>query len=65
MRNANRIRPFMAKLERLWEKNPDLRFWQVICLILATYGCEGSVDPFYWEEDKWEKLIDKCMEYLK
>ena len=62
MRNVNRIKSFMAKLERLWEKNPDLRFWQVICLILATYGCEGSVDPFYWEEEKWIEQMKKTLE---
>ena len=56
MRNVSRIEPFLEELKAVWEKYPDLRFWQLVCAI-ASYDQEGPVDPFYWEEEKWLEQI--------
>ena len=59
MRKTERIEPFMDKIKEIWIKNPDLRFGQLINLIIdKCYELEKS-DPFFWEEDKWLELIDK------
>ena len=52
MRNPNRIEPFLKELEKLWNENPDLRFFQL--LFSVTYG-QG--DGFYIEDDKALELI--------
>ena len=60
MRNIERIEPFMDKIKELWEKNQDLRFWQLINVIAGRcYELDNS-DPFFWEEDKWLELINKA-----
>lgn len=63
MRDPKRINETLEKLRVLWELNPDLRFFQLISWI-AEYGY-GYRDPFFWEEDKWNELIqDKILESL-
>ena len=57
MRDMNRIEPFLEELKAVWEKYPDLRFWQLVCAI-ASNGQDGPVDPFYWEEEKWIKQME-------
>ena len=45
----------------LWELNPDLRFFQLVSWVAEC----GYGDPFYWEEEKWNELIqDKILESL-
>lgn len=53
MRDPKRINETLEKLRVLWELNPDLRLMQLISLIAAN----GSGDPFYWEESRWNALI--------
>lgn len=61
MRNPKRINETLEKLRVLWELNPDLRFFQLITWVASN----GEGDPFYWEENKWNKLIqDKILESL-
>ena len=38
MRNINRIRPFLDELEKIWRKNPDLRFTQLVMNVLDGPG---------------------------
>lgn len=59
MRKIERIEPFMDKVKEIWEKNPDLRFWQLIELIMGRCYELDKTDPFFWEDDKWLELIDK------
>ena len=59
MRKIERIEPFMDKVKEIWEKNPDLRFWQLIELITSRCYELDKTDPFFWEDDKWLELIDK------
>lgn len=62
MRSVERIEPFMDRIKEIWKENQDLRFWQLINVILAKcYELENS-DPFFWEEDKWLDLINKAFD---
>jgi len=54
MRNINRIEPFLDKLGEAWKKYPDLRFSQLILILLSGYG----KDPFYVEDDVWLVVFD-------
>ena len=61
MRNPNRIKPFLKKLEEYWEKHPDLRFGQII----INMKPESKNPPlFFIEDEDFEKLIDKRNEDL-
>ena len=53
MRDKNRIKPFLLEVEKLWEKNPDLRFGQLIYLVVGELGR----DIFFPEEDEWLEAI--------
>ena len=52
MRDPERIRPFLAKLEELWNLYPDFRFLQLVTVLSNT-----EVDPFYVEDDETLKSI--------
>ena len=54
MRDKNRIRPFLNKLEELWLQYPDYRFGQIFNLLHRNV----SADPFYLEENEWLKVIN-------
>ncbi|MFL0194636.1 hypothetical protein ACJDU8_03480 [Clostridium sp. WILCCON 0269] len=60
MRDPNRIKPFLGKIEGLWLKYPDLRFGQLISIIASEMGTR---DIFFPEEPQWleavQKVIDK------
>ena len=61
MRDVKRVNETLEKLRVLWELNPDLRFFQLVSWVAEC----GYGDPFYWEEDKWNELIqDKILESL-
>ena len=49
MRDKNRIKPFLNKLEELWLLNPDYRFGQIIYLLADDIGR----DIFFPEEKEW------------
>lgn len=49
MRDPNRIPMILQRLEKVWEKNPDLRFGQLILNVLRN--------DFYHVED--EELVTK------
>lgn len=51
MRDPNRIKLFIKELENVWNKNPDLRFYQLISAIT-----EGK-DLFYMEDEDFLELI--------
>ncbi|MBI6874654.1 hypothetical protein [Clostridium aciditolerans] len=56
MRDKNRIRPLLNKLENLWDKYPDLRFGQLISLITSEIKMPNLLLA---EEADWEKAIEK------
>lgn len=53
MRDPKRIERILGKLQDLWLAYPDLRFCQLMGN--ATYPIE---DPFYLEDELFEKRID-------
>lgn len=55
MRDRKRIEPFLAELGELWEKNPDLRFGQLVANLQATIS--KNPDIFYTEDDQMLKAI--------
>ena len=63
MRNIERIKPIIERLEKLWLENPDFRFGQLIMGITRT----GETNPnlFYMEEDKFIEKLDEFEEILK
>lgn len=63
MRDVARIFPFCDKLALCWRNFPDLRFIQMLNLLLEAD--ESGTDPFFWEEEKWLELIKKTEEKYK
>ena len=59
MRNPKRIDIITQKLNKLWHYYPDFRFWQLLSVL------EISEDPFYWEETKWEQVIDEAIRKIE
>ena len=60
MRDVNRINETLEKLRVLWELCPDLRFGQLLDWIRFIGGGTQS-STFYWEEDRWNEAIQKCI----
>lgn len=58
MRNPERIDEFCEELAKLWHKNPDLRFGQIIESVTTINGIRNM---FYIEDDK---MLDMLREYL-
>jgi hypothetical protein len=54
MRDPNRIRPLIDALERVWRTNPDLRFGQIMDILIA--GLDGM--HFYVEDDVWQQRLE-------
>jgi hypothetical protein len=59
MRDPARIPRILKKLEQLWNKVPDQRFWQVIVNMHGDLG--NPQDPFYVEDDKFEKGLTELI----
>lgn len=57
MRDINRIKPFLLKIEQLWLQNPDFRFGQIIYLLANSI----QRDIFFPEEKEWLEHIDKLL----
>ena len=56
MRDPNRIKPILERLEKQWLKVPDWRLGQLISNVI------GGADTFYIED---ENLIDGIENYFK
>lgn len=59
MRDKNRIKPFLGKLEELWMKYPDLRFGQLIAVIA---GEMKITDIFTPEDEVWLEGIQRFID---
>jgi len=55
MRDKNRIPVILDKLKEKWEKNPDLRF----CQLLHNTIYPSTIPMFYLEDDILLELIEK------
>ena len=59
MRDINRIRPLLNKLEFLWKLYPDWRFGQLVFNISRQLNTN---DIFFPEDNKWEEVIDTMID---
>jgi hypothetical protein len=59
MRDPERIKKILALIEELWNKEPDLRFGQ----LMINLGAFPDF-PFLWnmEDDKWEEWFKEQLE---
>jgi hypothetical protein len=57
MRDIERIKPIIGRLEKLWLENPDFRLGQLIMGITRT----GETNPklFNMEDDEFLKRVDE------
>ena len=58
MRNPERIPVVLEKLREFWEKNPDLRFGQIVEIIYF----QNETDKFYVEDDYVGEKLSKLIE---
>lgn len=74
MRNPQRIPRILNKLQKIWEKSPDLRFGQMIYNMYATnqnvrkirsmengFPVGMGVDPFHYEDSEFEEYLDELL----
>lgn len=58
MRKRERIKPFLERLEAVWNKVPDWRFGQLMCNVLNSM----EQDPFFPEDDQMIEYFEKYFE---
>ena len=58
MRKKERIKPFLERLEVVWNKVPDWRFGQLMCNVLNSM----NKDPFFPEDDEMIEYFEKYFE---
>ncbi len=61
MRNPNRIKPFLERLEKCWNKVPDWRFGQLMSNVLNSM----PIDPFFPEDEEMIEYFEKYFEKYK
>lgn len=60
MRNVERIKPFLEKLQIIWEQDfPDWRFGQLMENFLMWIHSEKKRDPFYVEEKQMLAYLEE------
>ena len=57
MRNKARIKRILSKIEQLWLKNPDYRFYQM----LINYGLIPDGKQWNEDDDTLEKYLDEVL----
>jgi len=60
MRDPKRIDPFLAELAKLWKKNPDLRFGQLLegmNLFPLVQTKAGGMTAYLWAQEDDETLL--------
>ena len=55
MRDIKRIKRILKGIEKLWLKNPDQRFFQM----LINYGFIDDTENWFIEDDEVEKHIEE------
>ena len=60
MRDPKRINEITQILNEVWQKYPDMRFWQLLaCIPMHKVGCSG--DLFYVEDNKTMEALEKIL----
>ena len=57
MRDKNRIKPTLEKIEKVWLANPDFRFGQLVMNIIRPEDPNQKI--FYIEDDEFLKKLDE------
>lgn len=60
MRDKNRIKPFLERLEKVWNKVPDWRFGQLMCNVLNSM----PTALFFPEDDEMIKYFENYFKEL-
>jgi uncharacterized protein YihD (DUF1040 family) len=60
-RDKTRIKPLLEKLEKIWNKNPDLRLTQLLHILALNYSDYKGKDTFYLEDSLLDEAADKHM----
>jgi len=58
MRDRSRINALLDKIRRVWHKNPDLRFGQLVDALAA----KADKDAFYLEAEDWDRICDQVID---
>lgn len=58
MRDPNRIKLLLEKIERIWSYYPDLRFGQ---LCIAIFDTANSDIIFTMEDDEFDKKLNQFL----
>lgn len=53
MRDINRIDGILEEIKKVWKKNPDLRFTQLIVNVMSARGS----DLYYTEDEKFIQML--------
>ena len=53
MRDINRIDNILEEIKKVWKKNPDLRFTQLIVNVMSARGS----DLYYTEDEKFIQML--------
>lgn len=61
MRDIKRIGRLLTALQKLWDIFPDMRFWQIINLIVGDKVFQNIRDPFFLEDDVWLLAIENTI----
>jgi uncharacterized protein YihD (DUF1040 family) len=59
MRDINRIAHLLVLLGKLWKRNSDLRFAQLVEILKSKLGTD---DMFYIEDDDLIKLLERMVD---
>jgi hypothetical protein len=73
MREKERIKKIIGKVERIWNKSPDQRFGQLIFNMMmrmpevhkVKQGFMTGIDPFHIEDSVLDEYLDKLLETAK
>lgn len=68
MRDVKRIKRILNKIEEVWNRHPDFRFFQLLFNFtkLGTRDKIGTVrDPFRYGDDELENYLDAWLKEFK
>ncbi len=60
-RDKTKIKPLLDKLEKVWNKTPDLRLTQLLHILAGNYSDYKGKDNFYLEDSILDEAADKYM----
>lgn len=69
MRDPNRINKYCDILKCIWGTCPDMRFGQLMMVLLGAYQSEKQRDPFFPEDEElfafFAEHVKDCTPYIK